>query len=365
MKKNLFKRITAMTMAAIMILAVVFAFSQPVKTQAEEFAVSVTDDGLEYMVTPNNTVSIKGYTGTAEEVIIPEMIDGLPVTEISCTVDAGGAFEGNKTITAVYLPSSVTSIYPYTFKGCSNLTKVNLPSTMERIANGVFDGCSKLSNIEFPEGVQTIGMSAFKDCTSLTNIIVPEGVTAIWENAFNGTKNLQNIYLPKTLTSVSPAAFKNSAVNHVLYGGSEDDWNAIENYDTNFPTTETAAIHFNAAADAVKATDTVVNPDCTTNGYTVYKCSLCDKEIHAEFVPALGHNFENGKCTRCGLVKLTGDVDENGAVDASDALIALQVAAKLFIPTETQIADADVNKDGSVDASDALIILQKAAKLID
>ncbi|MCQ2454633.1 MAG: hypothetical protein MJ090_00595 [Clostridia bacterium] len=36
-----------------------------------------------------------------------------------------------------------------------------------------------------------------------------------------------------------------------------------------------------------------VNPTCITNGYSVYKCSICGKTISDKEVPALGHDFEN------------------------------------------------------------------------
>lgn len=60
-----------------------------------------------------------------------------------------------------------------------------------------------------------------------------------------------------------------------------------------------------------------------------------------------------------------GDVNGNGAIDASDALLVLKKAARLLDFNESERLAADVNKDEIVDASDALLILKKAAKLID
>ncbi len=60
---------------------------------------------------------------------------------------------------------------------------------------------------------------------------------------------------------------------------------------------------------------------------------------------------------------IIGDVDGNGEINASDALIILQKAAKLQVmDCEDFVADCDA--DGKITALDALRILQKAAKLI-
>lgn len=62
---------------------------------------------------------------------------------------------------------------------------------------------------------------------------------------------------------------------------------------------------------------------------------------------------------------LLGDVDNNGSIDATDALLVLKDAAKLEELDEIGSLAADVNKDEVIDASDALEILKFAAKLID
>ena len=45
---------------------------------------------------------------------------------------------------------------------------------------------------------------------------------------------------------------------------------------------------------------TVTPPTCTEAGYTTYTCSKCGDSYVAGEVPALGHDFKDGKCTRCG-----------------------------------------------------------------
>ena len=61
----------------------------------------------------------------------------------------------------------------------------------------------------------------------------------------------------------------------------------------------------------------------------------------------------------------SGDVNGDGSVDISDALLAMRCAMGIITLTTEQYAEADVNGDGSVDISDALIIMRKAMGLID
>ena len=59
-----------------------------------------------------------------------------------------------------------------------------------------------------------------------------------------------------------------------------------------------------------------------------------------------------------------GDVNGQGGITASDALMALQISTAKFDATAEQIAQADVNGDGKVSAADALQILQCAIEKI-
>ena len=62
---------------------------------------------------------------------------------------------------------------------------------------------------------------------------------------------------------------------------------------------------------------------------------------------------------------LYGDVNNDQAVDATDALWVLQHSVELRTLTETELKAADVTDLGKVDTKDALQILQKTVELID
>jgi hypothetical protein len=102
--------------------------------EASDFNVELTKDA--------KGVIIKGYSGTAKDVRIPDTIEGLPVYEI-----AGRAFFGNENITSVTLPAGIRKVGAGAFSLCKALTTVTIPDSVERIEFGlaVFRGCSKLS----------------------------------------------------------------------------------------------------------------------------------------------------------------------------------------------------------------------------
>ncbi len=73
----------------------------------------------------------------------------------------------------------------------------------------------------------------------------------------------------------------------------------------------------------------------------------------------------NGKVTVFGLNEpyaLLGDLNDDGKIDAKDALVVLRIAVEKVTPTKIQQAAADVTTDGSTNAKDALEILKYAVE---
>ena len=66
----------------------------------------------------------------------------------------------------------------------------------------------------------------------------------------------------------------------------------------------------------------------------------------------------------CEEVRLLGDVDLNGVVNAADSALLLKYSVGLTELTEEQILIGDVNVDNQTNTTDATKILQMAAEKI-
>ncbi|MBQ8784160.1 MAG: hypothetical protein IJZ57_10380 [Clostridia bacterium] len=60
-----------------------------------------------------------------------------------------------------------------------------------------------------------------------------------------------------------------------------------------------------------------------------------------------------------------GDVDADGEINSSDALLILQASTGLLNLTAQQKVNANVNNDDNVNSADALLVLSRAVGLID
>ena len=207
------------------------------------------------------------------------------------------AFSECSSITSITIPDSITSIGNSAFSGCSRLTSVNIPDSVISIGDSVFYGCSSLTSINIPDSVTIIGNYAFQDCSSLKSINIPDGITSIGNYAFQDCSNLTNINIPDSVTNIGDHAFNswNDDLSDVLFKGSKEQWDSINIGEYNF---RNAAIHYNS-----KFIKTVV-PDCTNRGYDLYSCSECEGGVKVNYTNALGHNFINGICERCGKDEL-------------------------------------------------------------
>ena len=98
-----------------------------------------------YKVTAKR-IEITGYFSSGGTVIIPSMIDSLPVTTIGKS-----AFREDK-LTSVTIPNSVTSIGEYAFSG-NQLTSVTIPNNVTTIGIAAFAGNDQLTSITIGNNV--------------------------------------------------------------------------------------------------------------------------------------------------------------------------------------------------------------------
>jgi len=169
-------------------------------------AVTVTDSTpvqyFEYVQYSGGFIGIRGYTGPYQEVVVPDEIDGMPVTVIGLE-----AFYGRSDLTDVILPESITTIDLNAFYGCSGLTSLVLPDGMTSIGSNAFYGCSGLTAVVVPDGVVSIGGRAFQNCTGLTSVVLPKALETVEDSLFYNCSSLSSIVMPEKITSIGGNAF--------------------------------------------------------------------------------------------------------------------------------------------------------------
>ncbi|MBO4902356.1 MAG: leucine-rich repeat domain-containing protein [Lachnospiraceae bacterium] len=149
---------------------------------------------LQYVVLNNREVRIVGTNsrkleGVVEDwqLVIPEEIDGYPVTEIGSSAFQGFGWYGD-----IVLPDSVKKIGDWAFSAYGywqdEPSVLTLPSDLKEIGQGAFVGCSFANEeLVLPDGLKTISYRAFENAFSdLQSVIIPASVTFIGEDAFYG-----------------------------------------------------------------------------------------------------------------------------------------------------------------------------------
>ena len=193
----------------------------------EGLVFTLSDDGTHYSVT--------GYIGSAKEVYVPSVYQGLPVTVIG-----DSAFRWCKEFESVTIGNGVRSIGEFAFFGCINLTSIIIPDSVTFIGEQAFSSCDQLASMMVSTGnpvyhsagnclietesktliagcknsiipddgsVIIIGDSSFSGCTNLTGIEIPDSVTQIGESAFFSCYGLRSITIPDGVTSIGFSSF--------------------------------------------------------------------------------------------------------------------------------------------------------------
>lgn len=156
------------------------------------------------------------------------------------------AFRDCTSLASVSFPAQLNSINSYAFYGCSSLTGIDLPTNLFSIEAYAFYNCSSLTDVTIPQYVSSIKMSTFRGCTGLTSVTISNGVTSIENFAFYGCTGLTSVTIPAKVTSIGQSAFwKCDSLTEVHYGGSEEQWDAIDIGNNNDPLTN-AERHYNS-----------------------------------------------------------------------------------------------------------------------
>lgn len=150
-----------------------------------------------YSLDSGNATIIRCKNFTAEEIVVPDTLDGYPVTAIgdfafSAASDVGASW-GNTTITYTYnyakitLPEGVETIGRYAFAENKNLKEVVLPESLTDFNYCAFMNCKNLESVNIPDGVKCLPDFLFSGCVKLDNLAIPDGTKIICDNAISIT----------------------------------------------------------------------------------------------------------------------------------------------------------------------------------
>ena len=166
---------------------------------------SYATEGLVFAPSVDGTCCVSDYTGSAKEVYIPSVHQGLSVTFISSR-----AFYNCTRLTSITIPDSVTSIGERAFYGCDSLASITIPDSVTSIGGEAFRDCPSLTSITIPDSVtSSIGDLTFQYCDSLTSVTIGNGVTSIGDQAFDGCSSLTSVTIGDGVTSIGYHAFSN------------------------------------------------------------------------------------------------------------------------------------------------------------
>ncbi|MDC0550148.1 leucine-rich repeat domain-containing protein [bacterium] len=185
-------------------------------------AASLAD--LTYTTTDGEVTITDCDTVATGELVIPNTIDGNPVTSIG-----DEAFFLCDSLTSITIPDSVTSIGDWVFRNCSSLTSITIPDGVTSIGEYAFYDCSSLTSITIPDSVTSIDDYAFQFCTDLTSITIPDSVTSIGDSAFDSCTSLTSITFLGTAPTAGIEAFTGMANGAVAVVTGEN----LESYQSN------------------------------------------------------------------------------------------------------------------------------------
>lgn len=190
-----------------------------------------------FPVSEPTEVRISKYTGSDKKIIIPDTIQGLPVTRIG-----SATFKENEQIEYVKLPSTMNIFSARAFEHCSSLSWIDVdsenpyftsengilfnkdkttlvafpvgrsgnysvPEGVVSIGDYAFYTCQYLTKIHLPNSVQSIGDYSFKLCSGIYNFRFSDNLSIIGKEALMGCESLKEIHLPYSLTDIGQNAF--------------------------------------------------------------------------------------------------------------------------------------------------------------
>ncbi len=217
------KRIFVLLFVSVFLLVSMYE----IKPQALYYDDTVNVNGLRFTI-ENGEAVYEGYDKeNLEELVIPEAVNGCPITAI------GGNFSyfdtDREKITSITLPDTIKTIGSGAFRGY-NITEIVIPDSVTHIEEEAFGYCHNLKQVKMSKNIQYIAQDAFVSTSFVDNSTQPiylgrilykvtedatgifkvkDGTEIIGENVFPYKSQIKEVILPKSVKIIYPA-FNNS-----------------------------------------------------------------------------------------------------------------------------------------------------------
>jgi hypothetical protein len=325
------KKILGVVIAVAMVMGCFAGFGVSAEGGGDELELLVLPGG--FFVYRNDPSSLWWYGGEEKDVVVPESITDIGwgaftsdyITSVSIhsgvryltggcfyecfsleeinvssdnanySSDDGVLFNEDKTMLIRYpsgkvgstyeIPSSVKIIGNRAFSDSVSLIEMNIPSSVTTIENSAFAYCASLASVSIPSGVTTIKSQAFFECPLLVSVSIPSSVTIIESSAFAYCVALASVDIPNSVTEINVGAFAETTVLTVFAGSYAHQW-CIDNE-------QPYVIALISSFDSIQ------------DVFSIMKIIVSSMDISEAQIDV-------------------ADFDEDGDVDAMDALMALK-----------------------------------------
>lgn len=177
---------------------------------AFSFADDFVYDNLKYATNSDNSVTLVDGKGASGEIIIPSEVRNNK-NVYTVTAIEHNAFERNNAITAVTIPSSVSTIGYSAFNGCKGLRRVMDASRVTEMQGFEYTDCTNLTSVTLSGTLQKIGYRSFAG-SALAHLVLPASMREIGSSAFEDCHQLRNVQFNTGLQNIKDHAFKNSGL---------------------------------------------------------------------------------------------------------------------------------------------------------
>jgi hypothetical protein len=160
----------------------------------------------------DGSVMISGYTVQDHSLVIPDEIDGKPVTAV---MQHESRYLSGDGIDTVKLPAGLKVIGERAFYRFGALRELAIPAALEEIGDGAFYNCARVDHLKLPATLKRLGREAFNYCRRLGTIILPEGLEEIGARTFEGCGRLGTVRLPATLKIIGERAFAQTNLTQI------------------------------------------------------------------------------------------------------------------------------------------------------